>query len=134
GEPAERHNVDGLPGCPQKNDGREESERDIEHHDDRAAPVAQEQEHHQAGEHGAECALCHQAADRIRDVRRLVELEPDIHILGDGLFEIGYGRFDSIDDGERGGVGTLGDGNVYGALAVDVHVRGDEVGAVIDGG
>src|ERR1019366_6768724 len=78
-------------------------------------------------------AFDNQAADRVRDERRLVELEADIDIVGDHLLEIGDGRFDGVDDGERGGVRALGDGDVDGPLAVDVGVGGDEIGAVLDG-
>ena len=54
---AQRHQVDRLARQPQADDGRQQRERDVEHDDDHAAPVAQEQQHHQPGQHRAEQPL-----------------------------------------------------------------------------
>ena len=132
-EAAEGHDVDGLAGGPEQDHGAEQGERDVEDDDQRAAPVAQEDQHHEAGEGRAEQAFDHQAADGIADVGRLVEFQADVDVVGDGLLEVGDGGLDGVDDDERGGVGALGDGDVDGALAVDVGVGGDDVGAVLDG-
>ena len=45
------------PGDPQQDHGAEQRERNVQDDDQRAAPVAQEEQHHQAGERGAEQRL-----------------------------------------------------------------------------
>ena len=77
-QPAERHDVDRLPGDPQREQGRGDGERDVEHDDDGAAPVAQEQQHHQPRQHRAERPFRRQPADGAGDVRRLIELVADL--------------------------------------------------------
>ena len=58
---AQRHEVDRLPREPERHQSAADRERDVEHHDDHAAPVAQKHEHHQPGQDGAERALDRQA-------------------------------------------------------------------------
>ena len=80
-QPAERHQVDRLPGDPEREQRGEQRERDVEHDDERAPPVAQEQQHHQPGEDRAERRLpC--VSPRIARVtyRRLVELVAHLHV------------------------------------------------------
>ena len=60
---------------------REDRERNVQDHDERAAPVAQKQQHHQAGEHGAESAFDEQTPDGARHVGRLVELVTDLDVV-----------------------------------------------------
>ena len=62
------HDVDRLTGYPERGHRRQEREWDIQHHDKRAAPIAQKQQHHQACEHDAESALEEQTADGPRHV------------------------------------------------------------------
>jgi hypothetical protein len=62
----------------------------------------------------------------------LIELQPDVHILGHGLLEIWNCSFYGVDHRQRRSVRSLGNGNVHGALAVDVRVRRNVVGAVFD--
>ena len=69
----------------------------------------------------------------LRDVRGLVEFQADVDVVGHALLEFGDRGLDGVDDRERGCVGALGDGDVDGALAVDVRIGGDDVGAVFDG-
>ena len=56
-QPAQRHQVERLAGHPQGDHRRQQREGNVEHDDDDRAPVAQEQQHHQPGQHGAERAL-----------------------------------------------------------------------------
>ena len=58
-----------------------------------AAPVAQEDQHHQAGERRAQQAFDNQAAQRVGDVRRLIELQAYVDIVGHDLLEIRDGGF-----------------------------------------
>ena len=101
GESAERHDVDGLTGGPQEDHGAQQGKRNVEDDDQRAAPVAQEDQHHQAGERRAQQTLHYQTADGIADIRRLVEFQADIDVVGDGLLEVGDGRLDGVDHRER---------------------------------
>ena len=55
---------------------------------ERAAPVAQEQQHHQPGQHRAERAFQREPRDRARDVGRLVELVADLHVVGQHALEL----------------------------------------------
>ena len=61
---AQRHEVDRLPGEPERHERPAERERDVEHDDDDAPPVAQEEQHHQPGQHGPQRALGRQAPHR----------------------------------------------------------------------
>ena len=80
---AQRHQVDRLPGQPQGDHGApSRAKRDVQHDDDHAPPVAQEQQHHQPGQDGPEQPLDADAPHGPRDVRRLVELEADLDVLG----------------------------------------------------
>ena len=53
----------------------------VQDDDQRAAPVAQEDQHHQAGEGRAQQAFEDQASKRIGHDRRLVELKADVHVF-----------------------------------------------------
>ena len=90
---AERHDVDGLAGGPQQDHGAEQRERNVQDHDQGAAPVAQEDQHHQAGEHRAEQAFGDQAANGVGDVGRLIELQAHVDVVGHHLLEIGNRGF-----------------------------------------
>jgi len=130
----ERHDVDRLSREPEGQDREAERQRDVEHHDDRASPVSQEDEHCDADEHRPERALDDHRLHRPRDVGRLVELEAHLDIgrqhtlhLGDGLLDVG-------DHAHRGGVGTLGRQDVDGPPPVGERIAGRCVGGVGDGG
>ncbi len=79
---AQGHQVDALPGDEQADEGAHQRQRNGEHDHDHAAPIAQEQQHHQAGQHGADGRLLHHAADRSGHVRRLIELQFQLAVLG----------------------------------------------------
>ena len=65
-EAAERHDVDGLPASAQSSTTAASSANGMfEHDDQRAAPVAQEDQDHQAGEHRAQQSFDDQAADGV---------------------------------------------------------------------
>ena len=64
----------------------------------------------------------------------MIELVADFHGIGDGGLEFREVGLHEVHDGERGGIGAFGDGDVDGAAAVREGVGGDEVGAILDGG
>ena len=111
---------------------REQGERDVQDNDQRAAPVAQEKQHHQPGESGSQQPFDHEAPDGIRHIGRLIELEPHIDVVGHDFLEIGNSRLHGIDDCQRRSVGALRHWDVDGALPVDVRIGGDDIGAVLD--
>ena len=68
-------------------------------HDQGAAPVAQEQQHHQSGERAPRQALADQAVDGVDHVRRLVEDKIDLHVRSDRVghrAHLRQGSFDAI--------------------------------------
>ena len=101
GESADGHDVDCLASQPQGDCRGEQGEGDVENHDQRRAPVAQEKQHHQTGQRGAEGRFGDQTANRVGDVDRLIEFEPDIDVIRYGFLEVGQGGFDGVDDGHR---------------------------------
>ncbi len=61
-----------------------------------AAPIAQEQQHHQAGEDRAERAFGGDAPHGPCDVGRLVELEAQLDVLGQGGLHLRQVRLDRL--------------------------------------
>jgi hypothetical protein len=131
---AERHEVDVLPGDPQGERGGEQRQRDVDDHDEGAAPVAQEKQHHQAGEDRAQAAFLEQVVDRAVDHRRLVELVAHLEPLGEQLLELGDVLLHQVHHLERRGVATLGDGQVDRAASVRQCIRRDDIRRVLDRG
>ena len=109
---AEGHDVDGLAEQAEDDDGGEDRERNRDGDDDRAAPTAEEEQDHQAGEHGGDDGLANDALDRSAHEDGLV---------ADGLddeFEAGESRAtrgsrlaNAVDDVEGRGVAGLENGD-----------------------
>ena len=53
-QPAQGHDIDSLPGDPQRQHGAEERERNVDDDNESAAPIAQEHQNHQPGQQRAE--------------------------------------------------------------------------------
>ena len=81
-QPAQRHQVDRLAGEPKCHQGPGDGQGDVQDHDDRATPVAEEDQHHQSDQSGAQGSFGRQAADGVGHSGRLVELEADPDVLG----------------------------------------------------
>ena len=60
---------------------RQQGDGDVQDHHDHGAPIAQEQEHHQAGEDGPQQALPADFLDGLGHVGRLIELEAQVDVL-----------------------------------------------------
>ena len=80
-EAAERHDVDGVPRAPQRDDRRQQRERNRHAHDEGAAPVPQEEQHHQAGQQRPENRFAQHRLQRAGDVARLVQLVADLDVV-----------------------------------------------------
>ena len=70
---AERHQIDRLAADPKSQEGGADCERNVEHDDQSAAPIPQEQQDHYAGQRRPQQTLLAQAANGSRDIRRLIE-------------------------------------------------------------
>ena len=105
----------------------------LRHDDDHAPQVAEEQEDHQAGQARADQALGGHALDRRHHGGRLVELEVDRDVLGDGVAEHLHRLADVGHDGQRRARVLLDDRQVDRLLAVDQGVSVSDVGVVLDG-
>ena len=104
-----------------------ERERDVEHDDECAPPVAQEEQHHQPDEDGAQQPFGHHAGHGARDIRRLVELEAtSILRCRRGKASCIFGRafLMLLMTRQRRGVGPLRRQDVDGPPAVGEGVAG----------
>ena len=85
-EPAQGHDVDRIAGQIEDNDRPQERQRDVQDNDDHRPEVAQEQQHHESRQAGAQGPFHPHALDGPIDDRRLVELIRDLDVVGhDGL-------------------------------------------------
>ncbi len=132
-EAAKRHDVDGLPGAPQRDNRGQQRKRDRQHHDQRAAPVAQEQQHHEAREQGSENRLPQHGLQCSGDVPRLVELVAHLDVVGHQRPEPFKIRLHLAHNRQRRSTGTFRDGNVDRSSSVHQGIRRGNVRAVADG-
>ena len=132
GQSAQGHQVDRLPAEPQGHHGRHQRQGDVQQDDQRAPPVAQEQQDHQPHQQGPQHPLADHAPDRSRHVGRLVELVTDVDVRRQDGLHVGQGRLDRVDHAQGRGVGPLGHEDVHAAAAVDQGIAGRDVGAVLD--
>ena len=104
-QPPEGHQVEGVAQGAEQDDREQHRQRDRDHDDDRGAQVAQEREHHQAGEAGGDHALDHHGMHGVDHEHRLVEQERQLHALRQ------LDRCDALahlaDDVERRGAAAL---------------------------
>ena len=133
-EATERHEVDGLAGDPKRQNCAHQCQRDVQHDNQRAAPVAQKQKNHQAGQQRAERAFHRQSGNRAGHVRRLIKFIAHLHVCGHDALKLGQILFDEVDDRERGGIGAFGDRDVHRAASVHQRKAGDDVGSVLHSG
>lgn len=132
GQSAERHDVDRLAGGPQQHHGAQQRKGDVQNHDERATPVAKENQHHEPRQNRAGQRLEDKAAQGVGYEWRLVELQAYIDVIGHNLAEIGNRLLYRVDDGKRGRVRALGHRYVHGAAAVHVGIRCNDVRSVLD--
>ncbi len=69
---------------------------------------------------------------RPRDVRRLIELETQLDLLGKHGLHLGHGFLHPVHDGQRRRVGPFAHQHVDGPAAVDQREAGGNVGAVLN--
>jgi hypothetical protein len=94
GQAAQGHDVHSLAGNPQRRRRAHQRQRNVQHDDQSATPVAQKQQDHQPREQRAQRAFQSQAGNRTRDVRRLVEFVTNLHVAGDDALKFGQVGFD----------------------------------------
>ena len=70
-------------------------------HDQGAAPVAQEEQHHEAGQQRPENRFAQHRLERAGDVARLVQLVADLDVVRHQRLEPAQVRLDLIDDRQR---------------------------------
>ena len=132
GEAAQGHEVDGLPAEPEAEEGDEQGKGDVDDDDQRAAGVTQEQEDHEAGQHGAEHGFEEEVMDGPLDDRTLVHFVTDLDVRRHGVLEDAEVGFDDAGHGQGRSIGALGDGDVDGATSVHEGITGHGVRAVHD--
>ena len=126
-QPAEGHQIDGLPRRPQGDRGGQDRQWNIHHDNHGASPIAKKQQHHQTRENRAESTFLGEAPNGARDVRGLVELIADLHARRQHGLEFGQALLDQAHDAERGSVGAFGDRYINGATAVHERIAGFDV-------
>ena len=131
---AERHDVDRLTRAPQRDDRGEQRKRNRDHDNRRAAPVAQEQQHHQAGQERTEHRFLEHGL-RARQTRCVdwSSLYDTVMSSGTSAWKRPRLALHLAHDAQRRGVRALRDRDVDGAPAVHQGIRGRNVGAVADG-
>ena len=97
---AQRHDVDRVARQPEPDQRPQQGQRDVGHDDEHAPQVAEEQQDHQPGQARADQALGSHALDGRHHGRRLVELEVDRDVLGDGVAEHLHRLVDVRHDGQ----------------------------------
>ena len=132
-EPAQRHHVERLADCAQDGQRGEDREGDRGDHHQRAAPAAEEQQDHHAGEQRGDRPLGQHAGDRGAHEERLIEQLLDLHAGRGRRADRGQELFQLLDDGERRGAALLDDGEQRRAPAVladDVRLHREAVAHV----
>ena len=120
-----------LPVIQSPNNDPRRRQRDVGHDDDHAPHVAQEQEDHQPGQARADQPLGRHALDGRHHGGRLVELEVDLHVLGNGIAKRLHRLVDVGDDGQRRSRIFLDDRQIDRLLAVNKCVSVSDVGIIL---
>ena len=120
-EPAERHRIDGVAEEIQNDQRGKDREWNRDHDDDGGPPRPEEQQDHQRGQPGGNCAFTQQSHDRGFDEHRLIEQLLDLHAGRRRLARDHQGLLDRIDHCQRRRVAVLDDAEQHGAPAVGAH-------------
>ena len=134
-EAAQRHQVDRVTEGAQRDERRQHGQRDRRGHDQRAAPAAEEDEDHEAGQARGQRAVLQHAVEGRAHEHGLIEERADVHLRRQSGAQGGQVGPDPVDDGERGGAFPLEHGEQDGAapvLADDVLLDGEAVAHVRD--
>ncbi|CAE6698544.1 hypothetical protein NSPZN2_10593 [Nitrospira defluvii] len=127
-EPAHREHVEGLIGEIQHDERHENRERDGDGDDQRAGEISQEQENDRRREQRSVQRLLNEVLDRLPDVNRLIEGDPQLHAGRDA--DHFRNRFaQRIDHFHRVGDRLLVDAEIHRPFAV----RADDVGLNVRG-
>src|ERR1700682_65665 len=97
-EPAQRHDVDGLPEGAETQDADENGQRNRYGNNQRALPVAEEKQNHGGGEASGDDRFSDHPLDRSAHIERLVEESRDVQALGYRAFVVLEHLLDAVDD------------------------------------
>ena len=126
------HDVHGLAHEAQADKRGKKREGDGQNHDERGAPIPQEQEHHQRGEQRSQDALGGEAANGVEHIDRLIEVEVDRDVRRDERPHLRQRSLDTVHDVECRCIGALGDRHVDGSVTIHERDVVQDVGAVFD--
>ena len=98
---AQGHDVQRLAERRQQRDRAQDGQRNRGGDDHRRAPASEEQQDHQAGQHGGDDRLDGDAADRAFDEQRLVAQDGEAHGIGQRLAQLLDPLLDAVDDRQR---------------------------------
>ncbi|ARF90813.1 putative autotransporter protein [Burkholderia cenocepacia] len=120
-EPAQRHDVDGLPEHGQREQRREHRERNRDRDDQRRAPAAEEQQDHQRGQARGDQRFAHDALDRRLHEHGLIVERRDAQRVRQPGRDLRQHRLHLVDDRQRRCAAGLLDRQQRRALAVHPH-------------
>ena len=92
----------------------------------------EEEQDHQPCQERAKRALNCEPANGILHIGGLIELEADFNVFRNQRLHSWQFCLDTVHHVQRGGIGTLCDGDVYSPTSIDEGVPGQDVAAVLD--
>ena len=95
---AQSHEMDRLPREPKRHQCGEEREGNVNHHDKRAAPVTEEEQHHQSGKDRTQPTLLQDIPDGAVDHRRLVKDVADLDVVRQDFLKLRDILFYQLND------------------------------------
>ena len=132
GEAAEGHDVDGFAEEAQDAQRGEDGEWNGNANDKSAAPTAEEEQNHEAGEAGGDKSFAFDTVDRGTHEDGLIAEGNDFEFGRNGGEHAREGGFDGIDDIERGGFAVASDGDENAAETVGADDVALDAKAIVD--
>src|SRR5580698_4084341 len=121
GETTESHDVEGLAGELEEDDGGENRERYRRDDDKGAARGADEDEHHQGDQYRGDDGLADDLDQRASDEGGLVESERHLEALGRGSENLGNLLFHIVNYRQSGSIGVFDNHQVGSTLPIDAY-------------
>ena len=106
-KPPQRHDIQRLSGCCQRDDRREHGQRNRYRNDQRGTPAPEEEQYHQPGERGSDHALADDAIHRRLDEYRLITDHLEDKPGRRARHHAWQQRLDVVDDVQRGGAAVF---------------------------
>jgi hypothetical protein len=121
GEPAKRHNIDGLPEEAEGDEGDQNRQWNGHRNDQRAAPAGQKNQDHHAREAGGDDGFADHPAHRGAHEERLIRQRLDFELRREGRRHPWKQLADAFDDVECGGTSRLEHSQEHAAQAIVPH-------------